>query len=239
MKKVKIAHLYYDLMNLYGEHGNIRALEHHLDKHGITVSVDYLSIEDKINFNNYDLFYIGSGNEESFKLVLDNILKYKKDIKKAIDNKKIFVATGNAIDLFGKNFHCLDDSVITTLDVLDYEAFETDFRIVGEQTYTCMLDDEIIGFQNRSSVLKYIKEPFLFEVKQGTGYVPNSMEEGIHKKNFYGTYLLGPILIRNPHLTEHIIKELCKEKDYEYEYYHDEFEERSYHEYKKNLLHEE
>ena len=239
MTKIKIAHLYYDIMNLYGEHGNILALEHHLKMHSIPYSVDYLSMEDKIDFNKYDLFYIGAGNEEAFTLVLDNIMKYQSDIKSAIKNNKFFIITGNAINFFGKNYHKLDNSTINALNILDYEAFETDFRIVGEQSYTCKSTEEIIGFQNRSSVLKYVKEPFLFEVKTGTGYVPNSKEEGIHKKNFYGTYLLGPILIRNPHFTEHIISMLCKEASLPYEYYHDELEEKAYNEYKKNLLHEE
>ena len=53
MKKFKIAHLYYDLMNLYGENGNIRYLVKCLEEQGIEVEVHFLSMEEKIDFKKY------------------------------------------------------------------------------------------------------------------------------------------------------------------------------------------
>ena len=55
METIKIAHLYYDLMNLYGEHGNILALTKHLEAHKIKTIVHYLSLEDEIDFSKYDI----------------------------------------------------------------------------------------------------------------------------------------------------------------------------------------
>ena len=81
MKKFKIAHLYYDLMNLYGENGNIRYLVKCLEEQGIEVEVHFLSMEDKIDFTKYDFYYIGMGSEENKMIILDNIMKYKDDIK--------------------------------------------------------------------------------------------------------------------------------------------------------------
>lgn len=239
MKTIKIAHLYYDLMNLYGEHGNILALENHLEKNNVKVITHYLSLEDEIDFKKYDLFYIGSGNKESFLLVLQDILKRKDEFQKAMDEKKFFIITGNALDLFGRKFHTLDELHMDSLHFFDYESFETDFRIVGEQVFKMpKLKYEIIGFQNRNTVLKEIKEPFLFEVLNGTGYTPKSKVEGIHKNHFYGTYLLGPIFIRNPYFTEYIVKEILKAKNLDYTPYKDEDEIKAYQEYQKNLLHE-
>ena len=76
MKTFKIAHLYYDLMNLYGENGNIRYLKNRLEEQDINVEVSFLSIEDEIDFNKYDMYYIGSGSEENQLLVLNDLLKY-------------------------------------------------------------------------------------------------------------------------------------------------------------------
>jgi hypothetical protein len=167
-------------------------------------------------------------------------MKRKKDIEKAFHDKKFFIVTGNAIDLFGTCFHTLDDIRMDALNIFKYEAFETDFRIVGEQVYEfSKLKEEIIGFQNRSSVLKFVKEPHLFDIKDGTGYVPKAMIEGIHKSHFYGTYMLGPLLIRNPHFTEYLVHEILKSKNLPYEPYIDELETKAYHEYQKNLLKEE
>mgnify|MGYP001625151966 CR=1 FL=1 len=239
METIKIAHLYYDLMNLYGEHGNVLALQKHLEAHKIKPIIHYLSIEDKIDFEKYDIFYIGSGSNPSLELVRENILKYKNDIKTALKNKKFFIVTGNAINLFGKSYNDLKENSLETLNIFDHETFETDFRIVGEQVYKFpKIEEEIIGFQNRNTVLKFVKEKHLFEVINGTGYVPKSIVEGIKKNNFYGTYLLGPILIRNPFFTEYLVEQIIKQKNIAYEFYKDELETKAYDEYKKNMLKE-
>ena len=239
METIKIAHLYYDLMNLYGEHGNVRALTHHLEEHKIRVIVHNLSVEDKINFDEYDLFYIGSGSKESFLIVLEDIIKHKDQIKKAFDDGKFFFVTGNALDLFGKSYTTNEDITVDTLDLLSYEAIETNFRIVGEQVYTYpKLKEEIIGFVNRDSLLKNVQEKKLFQVKEGTGYAPNEQTEGIYKKNFYGTYLLGPIFIRNPYFTEKIMEKILKSKNISYTAFQDEIEIKAFEEYRQNMLHE-
>ena len=239
METIKIAHLYYDLMNLYGEHGNILALTKHLEAHKIKPIVHYLSLDDEIDFSKYDIFYIGSGNTPNFHLVRKDILKRKEKIKKALKEKKFFLITGNAIDLFGRSYNTLEEEELETLNIFQYETFETDFRIVGEQVYKFpKLEEEIIGFQNRNTVLKYIKEKHLFDVKSGTGYVPKAIVEGIKKDNFYGTYLLGPILIRNPYFTEYLVEQIVKQKNLAFEPYIDKLEIKAYEEYRKNMLNE-
>ncbi|MCI8467496.1 MAG: hypothetical protein HFI08_04845 [Bacilli bacterium] len=235
METIKIAHLYYDLLNLYGENGNVKALTKHLEHHNVKVITHFLTVDDPIDFNKYDIFYIGSGNKENFEIAREDIMKRKKDIKK-IWQEKLFIATGNGIDLFGKNFVTLDDKTEKCLDLLHFEARETDFRIVGESiAHHENLTNEIIGFQNRFSVLKNVQEPPLFQMIDGTGHAPKIMEEGIMTNNFLGTYLLGPILIRNPHLTEFIIKKLLEKKELPYQEYQDFYEIKAYEEYQKNL----
>lgn len=237
METIKIAHLYYDLMNLYGENGNVRVLIKHLENQNIKVSTHFLTIDDEIDFNKYDIFYIGCGSMESFELVLQDLKKYKKQIENAINNNKFFLVTGNALDLFGKYYINLNGTEKTCLDILDYDSEQTDFRIVGEQVFEFNnLKDCLIGFQNRDSVLRNVNEPHLFEVTNGTGYLPKSNYEGIHKDNFYGTYLLGPIFARNPHFTEHIVKEILKSKNLSYKKIHDKYETKAYQEYIKNMV---
>lgn len=238
METIKIAHLYYDLMNLYGEHGNVLGLIKSLEEHHFKVITHYYTIDDKIPYEDYDIFYIGSGNNENFKLTLKDILKRKKEIKKEYEKGKFFLITGNAINLFGSSYEELNGDSIETLNILKYKAAETDFRIVGEQVYLKENCEEIIGFQNRSSVLKDVLEENLFKVKEGTGYAPNKEVEGIVSKNFYGTYLLGPIMIRNPYFKEFFIKEICKYKGIDYKENLNALEKKAYNEYKKNLLNE-
>ena len=236
MKTFKIAHLYYDLMNLYGENGNVRYLTKKLEEQGIKVIVDYLSLEDKINFDDYDLFYMGMGSEENQLLVIDNILQYKESIAKAIDDKKFFIVTGNSIEVFGNRIENLDGSFKECLGIFNFKAREDEERIVGEQYFkTDIIAHNVIGFQNR---LRFMTDSGdnLFRVIKGTGYNRNIGFEGIHDMNFYGTYLLGPILVRNPYLTDYFVKEICNYLEIEYkkqEIKDDSY--KAYHEYLKNF----
>lgn len=238
MKKFKIAHLYYDLMNLYGENGNVRYLVKCLEEQGIDTEVHFLSIEDKIDFKKYDFYYIGMGSEDNKMIVLDNIMKYKDDIKEAADNNKFFLLTGNSIDLFGEHIITLDNEVIPTLDLFDYEIKDEEFRIVGEQYYETELPlkhNKILGFQNRNTVLEIDDTSYLFNVIKGAGHKPNDVIEGIQYNNLYGTYLLGPVLVRNPYFTDYLVNEICKSLDVKYKELDEGMAHKAYHEYIKNF----
>ena len=200
---IKILHLYYDLLNIYGENANVRALVKALEEQNVKVQVDFKSLDDKMDINSYDFIYVGSGSNESIDLAKEDIKKYAKDLKKYIKDNKYLLATGNSLELFD--------------NILDYKTKRTDFRIVEEQVYKFKdMDEIIIGFNNRSSVIKESKEKELFTVEVGTGYEPNKKKEGIRHNNFYGTYLLGPILVRNPYFLNYIIKNLLDSKKIKY-----------------------
>ena len=102
MEKIKIAHLYYDLMNLYGESGNIMALEKGFNDQDMYTEVIKLSINDRIDFTKYDIYYMGCGSESNQLIVNEDLLKYKNIIKDAIEDGKYFIFTGNSYELLGK-----------------------------------------------------------------------------------------------------------------------------------------
>ncbi len=209
---IHIAHLYYDLMNLYGESGNIKALKKQLEEQGIKVKIDLLTITDTLHFENYDFVYMGMGTEENQKLVLKHLLSYKKEIEQAIDSGIFFLVTGNAIELFGKSI--LTNKKIKALNLFSFESKQETMRIVGECIGNApFLSKPILGFQNRSGVMKNVKEKAFLNLSKGTGYAPKITQEGITKNHFYGTYLIGPILVRNPELLKYFVKQLILELD--------------------------
>lgn len=215
MKKFKIAYLYYDLMNLYGENGNIRYLEKRLKEQDIDVKIDLLSVPDKIDYEKYDFYYIGAGSENNEIIVLEDMIKQKEDIINAINNKKFFLVTGNALELFGKSIK-INDKEYEGINAYGYEAFPEKERIVGEQYYkTDLISHNVIGFQNRTNIMSDNGDN-LFKVIQGVGYNYDIKYEGIHDNNFYGTYLLGPLLVRNPYLCDYFVKEICNYLEIEY-----------------------
>lgn len=216
MPKIKIAHLYYDLMNLYGENANIRALVHFAERQGIKAEVSTLTICDEIDFSKYDIFYIGSGTEKSELLVLSDMMKYKSDIKDAIEGGKTFISTGNSIELFGEEI--IDKENVPALNIFPYTSKHEDFRIVGSIVFkTKLIKEKIVGFQNRCGVILNTDKP-LFKVIEGTGSTIGSSVEGYTYKNFYGTYAFGPLLIRNPYFTNYILKNVMKSKNKKYKF---------------------
>ena len=235
MDKIKIAHLYYDLMNLYGESGNIIALEKAFENQDLYTETFKLSINDKIDFNKYDIYYMGCGSEHNQELVINDILKYKDKIKNAIENGKHFIFTGNSIELLGKYIEKSNEEKIETLYIFDFYSKELDKRIVGEQVMeTKLFKEPIIGFQNRQCISNN-KENNLFEVIDGHANNNKVKYEGIHYKNLYATYNLGPLLIRNPILKEHIVKEILEKKDILYKSIST-IDDKAYHEYVKNFI---
>ena len=199
--KITIAYLYYDLLNFYGDSGNIKILSKYLNKQNIEVDIKYLSLNDELNFSEYDLVYIGMGINENLMVANEHLLKYKEQIKEAINNNKFFLCTGNSYELFGKTINNVE-----TLGIFDYETEYLDKNETIEIDSKCrFIDTNIIGFINRVS-----------KNNNNDNYFLEDNKEGIVYNNFIGTYTLGPILVRNPKFLEYISKQIILSKDSEY-----------------------
>lgn len=197
--EITIGHLYYDLMNLYGEIGNIKVLTYHLKNQGIKVNIKNLSIDNDINFDELDLIYIGSGTNNNQLLVLNDILKYKEDIHKYYNDNKFFLITGNAIELFGEQIIDIDNNVHEGLKLFDYYTKENKKRIVNEVYIPSLFTKEnILGFNNHFGSI------YKDNIKLDNKFIFNN--------NFYGTYTLG-LLPRNPSFTKYFIKQLIINKN--------------------------
>lgn len=193
--KLNILCLYHDIMNLYGDTGNINVIKYHLDEQNIKYKIDYLSIDNEINFTKYDLILIGNGTENQREIALNHLINYKKEIKEAIENNKFFLITGNALSMFSNKLY--DKKALETFN---FEVTKSKERISKEVIINSNISSPIYGFMNHEDI-NNIKENHLFE------------SEGIHYKNFYGTYVIGPILSRNPEFLEYFLKDLIKSKD--------------------------
>lgn len=238
---INVLHLYYDLLNLYGENANTRCIERCLKLNKIKVNVDYKSIGDKIDFKKYDLVYIGSGSEEDLLLALKDI-KFRYDgLKEFIEDNKYLILTGNAMDLFGEYIE--SDKKEDALGLFKYhtkfinestfENASTD-RIVGEiRATTKLIDKEIIGFQNRCDLNINIKTP-LFKTDNKFSNDLESDNEGFTYKNVFATHIIGPLLVRNPYLTDFILKKLCEDKKLDYKV-SDDLSIKAYNKYLENF----
>ena len=192
---ITIARLYPDELTLYGEIGNIKALTYTLDQKNIKYKVIDIDKEDKIEWNKYDLIYLGSGREDNLNEIQTRLLPYKEELLNYIESEKILLVTGNAISIF------------SFLDL--YEVKRYDERIVSDVEATSSLCKGIIkGFQNTEYLL-HGSNHVIFNIEKGIGNNKTKLE-GFTYKNFYATTMIGPILARNDNLNNYFIELLTK-----------------------------
>lgn len=214
--KTKIGHLFYDLLNLYGESGNILALKQALESQKIEVEIQNLSLDNDWNLQDIDFLYIGTGTENNQQIALEALKKYKDKIKEHIENNKFFLATGNSIEIFGKYIKNKETKQ-EMLDLFDYYTERTQTRRVSECVFKFeKIDSKVLGFENNEGQTIDSKKP-MFTVEKGFGTERDNGTEGFMYKKFYGTYLIGPILARNPELLSFICKDLILSKENNFE----------------------
>lgn len=208
--KITIGYLYSDLLNLYGDEGNIKALKYHLEEQDVKVEIKYMTIGDKKDFKDIDFLYIGSGTEHNIILALEDLKEDKDKIKEYLDSNKILLSTGNSIELFGN--YIITNKKIKALGLIDYVCMHQDRIVKDVKAKTDIVNDEIIGFENHD------------------GKNLSMNEDLFNEGSFYGGYIIGPILVRNPELCSLFVHKLIdsKEKDFEYKDEDYEYEKEAY-----------
>jgi len=218
MKELKILYLYPDLLELYGDFGNIQVLRYRLEKRGIKASITPYSIGDEApNFSDYDLVFAGGGADQEQGILANDLIKYKDNIKEAVDNGVFFLLICGAYQLFGKYYKGVEGNIIPGLEVFPYytEAIaDRKKRCIGNIVISTMLDGKetkIIGFCNHGGQTYDIDTPF-GDVLYGKGNKFGDDKEGFFLDNVIATYLHGPLLSKNPELTDYIITHCLKRK---------------------------
>lgn len=222
---MKILHLYHDIMNLYGEYANVAALKHMLEKNEVPCDVDTLSVGDSLQLMDYDFIYVGSGTESNQKYILEHLKNYKEDLKSYMEEGKFLFMTGNSFEVLGKEIIDAKGKKHEGMDIFDFSVIEQErtrdtadaiFRLLEERdnTFGDIISDQessvgkLVGFVNKCSTIQGISNP-LFQVEMGLGNEKNGQTEGIRYKNFYGTHLTGPMLVKNPYFLMKLAGDLC------------------------------
>lgn len=212
MKELKILYLYPDILELYGDYGNIQVLKYRLEKRGIEAIVVPYSIGDDIpNFKEYDLVFAGGGADQEQSILAKDLIKYKDNIKEAIDSGVFFLLICGAYQLFGKFYKGVEGNIISGLDIFEYytEAInDRKKRCIGNVVINANLngkETKVIGFGNHGGQTYDVKTPF-GKVIYGNGNKFGDEMEGFFKKNVIATYLHGPLLSKNPDVADYIIK---------------------------------
>ena len=91
--ELKICHLYPDVLNLYGDGGNVICMRQRLQWRGIDAVVDRCCIGDSLHAADYDLFFIGGGQDFEQEVLLQDLGGGKaEEIRAAVRDGKTFLA---------------------------------------------------------------------------------------------------------------------------------------------------
>ncbi len=214
--KVNIGWLYSDLMNIYGDRGNIVTLENRCRWRGIDVQVKKITIGDQFAPDEFDILFFGGGQDREQVIVAEDLKKgMDKIIKQAVENGVVMLNICGGYQLLGKYYLSPDNEKMPGIGIFDIETKGGDKRMIGNIVIRSDVlgEEKIVGFENHGGKT-YLGEGIkpLGKVLSGYGNNGEDKTEGAVYKNTFGTYLHGPILPKNPHFADLLIKKALERK---------------------------
>ena len=201
---MKIEVLYPEICNLYGDIANIK----YLAKSSKKIEIIETNITAKPYFvnNKPDLIYLGTMTEHSQELVINALKKYKKRLQELIEEGVHFLITGNALEIFGQKIINEDGTEIKCLGIYDTIAKRDMMNRFNSLYVGEFKNIKIVGFKSQFTHSYGDNENnYFINTIKSCGLNPETKKEGIKIKNFYATYVIGPLLILNPLFTKYLL----------------------------------
>lgn len=212
--EINICHLYPDLLNVYGDVGNILVLKDRLEKRNIKANVINISKNDEFLADDYDIVLLGGGQDKEQTIVSENLLKKRDELKKYIEANKVLLTICGGYQLLGKYYIGADGEKIDGLDLVDFVTNTGEGRFIGNVvSKEFETDDYIIGFENHSgrTVLGENVKP-MANVIVGFGNNGEDKTCGCVYKNTYCTYFHGSFLAKNNKLADLLLSKAIYNK---------------------------
>ncbi len=213
MYELNICHLYPDLLNLYGDRGNIISLSKRCQWRDIEVNVQNISIGDTFCYDGYDIIFMGGGQDYEQTILQDDLMNNKrKGIIEAVESGKVFLAICGGFQLLGKYYRTHTGKDIECIGALNLWTHAGETRLIGNLVFqvdflkTQNHNGYVVGFENHAGKT-YLGEGVkpLGKVIKGFGNNGEDGFEGAVYKNTFCTYSHGSLLPKNPALADHLI----------------------------------
>lgn len=210
--KITIGHLFPDLLNLYGDRGNIQCLVQRLRWRGIEAEVKTFSIDDEIDFSALDIVLLGGGSDREQMLVCNRLKEIKAEFKAYVEDMGVVIAICGGYQLLGKYYET-DEGKIDGLDIVDMYTVQEKGRLINNIFIKSdLFEMPIVGFENHGGRTYINDNKPLGKVVFGKGNNGKSGYEGVVYKNVIGTYLHGPLLPKNPQLCDYLLTKALERK---------------------------
>jgi CobQ-like glutamine amidotransferase family enzyme len=213
---LRIAFLYPELMNIYGDRGNILALSRRAQWRGIDVKVDKVSVGDTIDPDYYDFFFFGGGQDKQQITVSHDLQGQKADaLKEAVEKGAVILSVCGGYQLLGEYYRPYDSDDLPGIGLFDAYSDAGDTRYIGNVLIDCALPGvgTIVAFENHSgrTFLRAGCKP-LGKSLVGGGNNGQDGTEGAIYRHAYGCYLHGSLLPKNPRLADLLLSQALERR---------------------------
>lgn len=205
--EINICHLYPDLLNVYGDIGNILVLKYRSNERNIKVNISNVSLNDSFDPEKYDITFFGGGQDYEQSIVSKDMIETKKDeIKSYIEDGRVFLSICGGYQLLGKYYTTPEGEKLPGLQILDLYTESGNTRFIGN---TVIKNEEFnetyVGFENHSGRTYIGDLKPLGKVLAGYGNNGEDGYEGCIYKNTFCTYFHGSLLSKNPELADRFL----------------------------------
>lgn len=216
--KLNICHLYPDLLNLYGDRGNIICMRQRLQWRGLGCEVTEVPVGTSVKLSDYDLIFIGGGQDFEQEVLLPDLRTGKdQELKAAIEDGKTVLAICGGYQMLGNYYKTWDGQQCDFIGAIDLYTVGSKERMIGNFAFECGAESggsTVVGFENHSgkTYLGSGVHP-LGKILSGGGNNGSDGTEGVRYHNVFGTYSHGPILPKNPELCDFILETAFRHRD--------------------------
>lgn len=201
-------HLYPDLLNLYGDRGNLIAFARRCAWRSLPVTVQEILWGDPVDFRELDFLFIGGGSDREQNILAEDLRRHRDNLQEAIESGLVVLAICGGFQILGHHYQLTAERVIPGLGLLDFYTQAGPKRLIGNCAVEIKLDGRpvrVVGFENHSGQTFLGQVDPLGRVLAGHGNNGADRLEGARYRNVFCSYLHGPLLPKNPRLTDHLI----------------------------------
>ncbi|MFJ6484127.1 MULTISPECIES: type 1 glutamine amidotransferase [unclassified Streptomyces] len=206
---LRLVWVYPDLLSTYGDQGNALVVERRARQRGLDVQrVDVRS--DQPIPTSGDIYLIGGGEDRPQRLAAERLLR-DGGLERAVSNGAIVFSVCAGYQILGKEFVNDQGQRQEGLGLLDVVTV----RGEGERCVGDVLGDidprlglpQLTGFENHQGVTHLGPTAKAFaRVTMGRGNGTGDGTEGAYNDTVFGTYMHGPVMARNPHIADLLLK---------------------------------
>jgi CobQ-like glutamine amidotransferase family enzyme len=200
-----------DTLNLYGDRGNVISFKKRCEWRGINLEIKEIKNPDDADPKGCDIFMIGGGSDREQSIATNRLTPLVNEIKAWIEDGVSGLTICGGYQFLGDYYQTKSGTKIKGMGILPFYTISGDTRLMTNLLVESELFGQVVGFENHGG-RTYHDFPTLGKVIVGYGNNGESGEEGLHYRNLIGTYLHGPILPKNPKISDYLIEKAYERK---------------------------